>query len=277
MVDFYEAAFAVLKSDVDSGLLYEEDASIVNDILYTKYAAFSENGPVMVESVDVVQPIVDTVVYEAVTKSGKLRERLEKIKKAKPDEFSGDPEVKGYVDENYDKLMSAARILEKEPQKITVSQYKELVGIVLSVISFYGGLAFGATTGSGVLVVAGLAGYVIGLIAVIVHAIITIVRANNDVRSFKELSKISSALKKAKNRKGMPEKYQRKIQELINAIDDAETEISGKFKVTNESSEITEEDVNSMRLRVYEAFEEGAITDDDKHMMLEMLNLENYE
>lgn len=277
MVDFYEAAFAVLKSDVDSGLLYEEDASIVNDILYTKYAAFSENGPVTVESVDVVQPIVDTVVYEAVTKSGKLRERLEKIKEAKPDEFSGNPKVKEYVDENYDKLMSAARILEKEPQKITDSQYKEVVGIVLSIISLYGGLALTTATKAGVFMAAGSAGYIIGLIAVMVHAIITMVRSNNDIRSFKELSKISSALKKVKNRKGMPEKYQRKIQELINAIDDAETEISGKFKVTKESAEITEEDVASMRLRVYEAFEEGAITDDDKHMMLEMLNLENYE
>ena len=273
MVDFYEAAFAVLKSDVDSGLLYEEDASIVNDILYTKYATFSENGPVLVKSVESVEDVVDKTVFGAVAKSGKLRKRLKAIKNAKPDEFDNDKDAKEFVDKHYDELMSAAKYLEKEPEDITESVFKALVASAIGLIGFAIGTA--SLTPAGLFI--GSAAYMVSVAMMITNYILNVVRANKDFHGFKDIGKISTALKKLKSKKGLSEDYQKRIQKLINAIEDAQAEVSPKVTVKKESAEITEEDVDSMRLRVYEAVEEGAITDDDKHMMLEMLNLENYE
>ena len=37
------------------------------------------------------------------------------------------------------------------------------------------------------------------------------------------------------------------------------------------------DDINSLKLRIYEAYDEGIITESDKDLMLEYLNLDNYE
>lgn len=44
-----------------------------------------------------------------------------------------------------------------------------------------------------------------------------------------------------------------------------------------ESAEDLDSAINDLKLRVYEAYDEGCITESDKDLMLEYLNLENYE
>lgn len=52
--------------------------------------------------------------------------------------------------------------------------------------------------------------------------------------------------------------------------------LSNAVKRPRGRSKVATESVNEMKLRIYEAFEEGVITAEDKYLMLECLNPENF-
>lgn len=77
-------------------------------------------------------------------------------------------------------------------------------------------------------------------------------------------------------------KYVEESSNEIETLEDAMTAIDNLLTAVEsggeeEGAEITEASVDEMRLRVYDAFEEGVISEDDKNTMLDLLNLENYE
>lgn len=59
--------------------------------------------------------------------------------------------------------------------------------------------------------------------------------------------------------------------------DDEDAAESATTEKEVEESTITEADVNAMRLRVFDAFESGVISEDDKVTMLALLDVNNYE
>ena len=52
---------------------------------------------------------------------------------------------------------------------------------------------------------------------------------------------------------------------------------NSKQKSNNKPTEESTNDITDLKLRVYEAYDEGIITEADKDLMLEYLNLDNYE
>ena len=65
------------------------------------------------------------------------------------------------------------------------------------------------------------------------------------------------------DKKKLPEKYRKKLDKVITAIDDAETEISSRVKVTKES--VLEE--------IYEAELCGDITPEERQSLIDYMNM----
>ena len=88
-------------------------------------------------------------------------------------------------------------------------------------------------------------------------------RISNDTKVSNDLSKIRASLKKLDTKK-LPENYRIKIMKMITAIDDAETEISSRVKVSKES-------VIDLKLSIYESYTNGEIDEIEKDILLERL------
>ena len=91
------------------------------------------------------------------------------------------------------------------------------------------------------------------------------VRISNDIKASDELVKVRDALNKL-DTKNLPEEYKNKITDIINAINDADTEISARFNA------VAKESVIDMKLKIHEAFEFGNITEFERDTLLDRLD-----
>ena len=168
----------------------------------------------------------ESLMNEAVELSPirKMKAELQKIKDSKPDEFSEDNEVSEYVNKNYDKLMKCSDILEKEPSKLRSNEVKYTIGSLVSLVGWYATmltfnpLAIGLSS-------------VLMFILTFVYPIINFVRTSDDRKSIDDLTKIRKSLKSIQDKKGLKMEDRKKITKIIDAIDDAETEMNAKFKL----------------------------------------------
>ena len=168
----------------------------------------------------------ESLMNEAVELSPirKMKAELQKIKDSKPDEFSKDNEVSEYVNKNYDKLMKCSDILEKEPSKLRSNEVKYTIGTLVATVGWYitmltfNPLAIGLSS-------------VLMIILAFVYPIIDYVRKSDDRKSIDDLTKIRKSLKSIQDNKRLKIEDKKKITKIIDAIDDAETEMNAKFKL----------------------------------------------
>lgn len=190
----------------------------------------------------------------------KFKEKIKEIKDQKPKEYAGPSELKEFVDKHYNNIMKASDLLEKEPEDLRNNDLKFLA---MFAGSFVGGAAImitGLATLTPTAYIIGFILYVLSFVEAIIYAIIQSCRSNTDIKVSDDLVKIRSALKKVNTDK-LDDKSKNKISDMIAAIDDAETEISARMKVTKES-------VEDMLLDVYERAYIGEITESDKDYLL---------
>lgn len=231
----YEIIFSTLQKRVDNGELTLEKASEINDLAYEKYVTESF----------FINPL-----------KIKLKE-LEKIKNAKPSEYADNKEIKKFVDDNYNEIVKASDLLQKEPEELTKNEQKIMVTFVLSFIGSLGGglllLSSAPIVGIAISVLSTL-WMVIGSL---IQVMIIISRANTDGEALKNLSKVKTALKKI-NTKKLPDEYKKKVSDLIQKIDDAEDDAYDKIKIIKESTyddiaDYIQESVNNGELTFEEA------------------------
>lgn len=229
----YEIIFNTLQKKVDNGELTLEKASEINDLAYEKYVteSFFKN------------PLKD-----------KLKE-LEKIKDAKPSEYDDNKEIKKFVDDNYNEIVKASKLLQKEPEELTKNDRKFIVSYAVAFIGYIGGLVALSVSFVGIPIM------VLSLIWIIVSSFINIIirnsRVDADVQAMHDLSKVKTALKKL-NTKKLPDAYKKKVSDLIQKIDDAEVDVYAKFKNIKESTyddiaDYIQESVNNGELTFEEA------------------------
>lgn len=197
----------------------------------------------------------------------KFKERIAEIKKAKPSEYSDNTEVKKFVDKHYDDIIKISNLLEKEPDKLRKSEIRYMVTFVIEYIAavgvyIAGNVAF-ATSLSLAGPIAGLVALLLTLIHNMIRSILVHARTTDDIKVSDDLAKIRAALKKVDVKK-LPKEYAKKISDMLTAIDDAETEISSRVKVTKES-------VDDIKLSIYEKEMNGEISVSERDGLLQYL------
>lgn len=193
----------------------------------------------------------------------KFKERIAEIKKAKPSEYSDNAEVKKFVDKHYDDIIKVSNLLEKEPDKLRRSDIRYMVTAIVEFIGAMGIYIAGVASAGLVGVIAGLVAMLLTIIHEAIRTILVHARVTNDIKVSDDLAKIRAALKKV-NVKKLPKEYAKKISDMITAIDDAETEINSRVKVTNESTD-------DIRLSIYEKEMNGEITMTERDALLQYL------
>lgn len=194
----------------------------------------------------------------------KFLKKTKEIKTAKPKEYDGPEEIKEFVDKYYDDIKKISGILEKEPNKLRTSEIRYCIATILGIIGFYGGHILAIITLTPEISIIAFAGLILSLIYSILRSILNAFRARDDIKVSDDLAKVRSALKKIKTNK-LSKKDKNKISDMITAIDDAETEVSARMKVTKESA------MEDMKMSIYEAELNGAISIEDRNALLEYL------
>ena len=193
----------------------------------------------------------------------KFKKRIAEIKKAKPSEYSDNIEVKKFIDKYYDDMIKVSNLLEKEPDKLRKSDIRYMIVTVIEFIGAMGIYIAGiASTGLAVFIT-GVVAMLLTLIHKAIRTILMHVRRSDDIKVSDDLAKIRAALKKVDAKK-LPKEYAKKISDMITAIDDAETEINSRVKVTNESTD-------DIRLSIYEKEMNGEITMTERDALLQYL------
>ena len=188
--------------------------------------------------------------------------KLKIIKDTKPKEYDGPEVVKKFVDKNYDDIIKVSNLLEKEPDKMR----KDDIGFISSFcLTLVGGMVLMCTTAPTAGVV-GMIMYIGSLISSIVWSIIRYIRVSKDTKASDDLSKIRSSLKRI-NLSKLDKNTKNKISDIIEAIDDAETELSARLKVSKESV-----DVDDIRKEIYERELTGEITVEEREELLDYLD-----
>ena len=252
MKTLYDSIFESLENKVNNGELALEEAQILNDLAYERYA--TESG-----------------VKEK--KSNPLKAHLEKLKEikdAKPSEFSDDTEIKEFVDKHYDEILRASKLLEEEPEKIDKKDIKTTIAVIIEFIAYFSALTVSASIESLPLFVLGCIAALLFICHTFVAIICTSSRASADVESVKNLTKIKTSLSKIKTDK-LPESMKKKISKMQEKIDDAETAIYAKFKEVKESVEL----YNSLVSVLNEKVENGDLSVEEA-VMVDMAAYEKY-
>lgn len=219
-----------------------------------------EVGYKMMDVFDSEENITEGVLSNPLRKS---LNKLKEIREAKPKTYSGPEDVKKFVDDHYDEIVKISKIAEKEPKDIRDSEIKTTVGYIVSVLSGIGIMILGAAKNSFILGGVGIIPGILGTLFVSIYPLIKAVRISNDIKASDELIKVRDALSKL-DTKNLPKEYKNKIVDIINAINDADTEISARFRVAKES-------VIDMKLKIHEAFEFGNITESERDTLLDRL------
>lgn len=192
--------------------------------------------------------VVNAIIDEAILNEGLFNSpmkskltKLKEIKDAKPKEYEGPEAVKKFVDKYYDDIIKASRLLEKEPNELHRNEILYLISFVATFCAGYAAIAVSVTTASVVagpaLFGAGIASFILSFIISCVYPIIQYFRTSHDRDAADQLAKIRRSLKKVDPKK-LPEEHRRKLDDCLEAIDDAETAISARVKVSNESASI---------------------------------------
>lgn len=161
----------------------------------------------------------------------KFMDKIKSIRDEKPDEFSGAPVVKNYIDKNYNELSKAADILENEPSTLRKDQIKVLIGTVSTII---GGILISSVS---VLANVGFVVVITAYLGAIISAIVTYIRTNDDQAAYNNLIKIRESLKKVVKSTKLDNDTKKKISSMINKIDDVETEFNSGGLKMNKSSD----------------------------------------
>lgn len=220
-----------------------------------------EVGYKMIGVFDSEENITEGVLSNPLRKS---LNKLKEIREAKPKSYSGPEDVKKFVDDHYDEIIKISKIAEKEPKDIRDSEIKTTIGYIVSVLSGIGIMTLGAAKNSFILGGAGIIPGILGTLFVSIYPLIKAIRINNDIKASDELVKVRDALNKL-DTKNLPEEYKNKITDIINAINDADTEISARFNA------VAKESVIDMKLKIHEAFEFGNITESERDTLLDRL------
>ena len=218
-------AFEQLKLDVYESTLDDEDKMRYLNLMES---CEEEDLQDVCESVEMILEGEQYVTEASLSPARQVKKDLEKIKNSKPDDYTGDNEIINYVDKNYDKLISSAELLEKEPEKLRSNDIKTCVGTILG---FLGTFAICLSIpGEGLANLVLLIGWGISFIAPYIYLFIAYVRSCDDRKAMDDMTKIKKALAKVKDKKGVPEAQKKKIAKIIEKIDDAETECNARFK-----------------------------------------------
>ena len=174
----------------------------------------------------------------------KFIKKIEEIKDSKPKEYDGPEEIKDFVDKNYDTIMKVAKILEDEPKNLKKPNVLTALLAIIGLIPIIGSLIALAME---IATLSAFIGYLFGMIILCITQALEWFRLNDDQEVYNNLIKIRGALKKVEDKKGLDEKTRNKIKDMIQAINDAEDEISTRVKTT-------------VRESVLEAFIDGEFT-----------------
>lgn len=154
----------------------------------------------------------------------KFKDFVAKIRKEKPDEYTGSEDVKKYIDKNYDEMMKIAEILEDEPGSLRKDEVTTLIGGISIVL---GGVLL-----SSVASVPGLVVTLVGYLGMIVATICQYIRINDDQATYNNFIKIRESLEKVSKSSKVDDDIKKKIKSMVSKIDDVETEFnSGGLKM----------------------------------------------
>lgn len=148
--------------------------------------------------------------------------KLKDIKDSKPNEYDGPKEVKNFVDKNYDDIIKASELLEKEPDELNKSAVRYLITVGISLVTTLIGSASGLL---GILILGGI----IEFVSSIIYVVSSCIRETHDSQTLNELLKIQQALKKVNTSK-LSDDHKKKINKMITAIDDASTAVMIKSR-----------------------------------------------
>lgn len=212
------------------------------DELFEKVMGINEDGEVVTES----------VVYP----SAVLKSKLKRIKKHKPSEDSNSEEIQEFVDKYYDSLVKAATVLEKEPEKIKLEDFRIVVGTIVAFVTGLATAFLSAPTGIFIIL--------FSLVYPLIQKVLYKYRAINDKTAFNNFLKIKASLKKIQE-KDLSDSYLDKIKDLIEKIDDIEKEFVDVTIVHKES-------VEEIKLNIYESCHSGEITEEERDNLLNIID-----
>ena len=201
----YDIKSEFIQSQYDMGIITYEQASMMNDKIFDEY-------------------LVESFVESPLKK--KL-DKIEDIKNTKPSEYDGPEEVKKFVDKNFNDIKKCCEMLEKEPEKLSKDERNLAISTVVAILGFIG------TAATGIVPLA-IISYLWILVSSLVWAIIRNSRVTADTTAMKNLSKTKKALSKIDINK-LDKDHAKKVKDLIQDIDDAETDIYAKIKKVTES------------------------------------------
>lgn len=245
--------------------------AIVNDINLLIYEC-EKNGMISLDTRNEMLSAMESAVFEAKKSSDKpakkgvfpLRKHLEKLKEikdTKPSEYDGPAEIKKYVDKNYADIEKICKILEKEPAEIRKTDITFAVSWVSGFLVYCGSIIAVPFAGAAALTLAVISAIWV-YVTPVIWLIISYIKQGNMRDASKDLDKIRRSLIKCKS-SDLPKEYEKKVNTLITVIDDAQTEVSSKVRLTKESVQA--------RLDVYDSFERGEISEADKRYYLARL------
>lgn len=244
-----EAAMVAAIRTLQESLTSEEYAVIMDEATSLVESGITTNNADAIKfiaskhldeaSYAIVEAVMDEAVLNENMFSSPLRSHLAKLKEikdAKPKDYDGPEVAKKFIDANYDELVKTARLLEKEPSELRRNDIAATIGIIVTWIGGYAAIMTSITAGPA-LFVGGVVAMMLSVVIGLIDMVIGYLRTGHDRDAADQLAKIRRALKKIDLKK-LPESHRRKIEDCLEAIDDAETAISARIKVANENANV---------------------------------------
>lgn len=191
---------------------------------------------------------------------GKFKKIIKNIRDNKPSQYSDDKEVIEFVDKNYDDIIKASDILEKEPDKLRKTDVGFLIRITIEFIGFMG-LTSVSIPGA-------LMFGIIMTLDTLLTPVLVYFRTNADSDVHDKLIQIKKSLSNV-NTKKLPKSAKVKIDKMIDKIDDADISMSRRTRMTKES---TDDKLDEIKLLVYESCYQGDITIEEKDILLSFVS-----
>ena len=186
-------------------------------------------------------------------KESYLKDAVLEYKKRLSNEYGGSEPIQKFINEYYYDIVECSLLAEKELPLLDKGKFS--LAPIAGILSGYVVTCYG----SGVLsAIGGLGIFVLSCILPIAHSFIIKVRRSKFLADVKDLFKIKSALEKIYTLQ-IPDKYREYVEELIILIDPIEE----KLVNTKECVEI--------KLKIHEAFIDGAITESQRDILLDMI------
>ena len=262
----YDVIYEELQDRVDCGMLALEDAEIINDLAYERYVDAYEDDDITLED---AMDYIDDVLTEAASRDDiarfkkeyeLYRDALYKYKSTVRRitdciKNANVKDAKKQISDAKSMLDKIEELVKGMPDNIPSSIFKRIL-IPLSAALVYAGTAYTAAStmtddpdvmyqSTHQAIKSGAAGVATGVIGAKTRSKSSVIKKKalkNIAKERKHLSKLESKLNKVASKKG-----------------------------------IMKESVDDLRLRVYEAHNEGLISESEKDSYLDYLDLNNYE